>query len=242
LRIAAIDLFMKSLRFLASLLLGLMASCGTCQQFAFAQAPAPTPVPAPVWVKVAVEPDTVSTSSTVTWRYGVASGTTSDGVDCSIAPGCWSAPIASTIANVSISNPGGSFMRPDPANGLVKELDILEIVTMQSVTVNGVLKIVPANPLLTPFVPTVYSPTYRAGTFYPVRVSNVSVITGNPAQTVLQTFNIPPYMFMAGVLQNFNFTFSVGVVPFSCTYGGLMVSSAGVGTISMNCTPIQKTP
>jgi hypothetical protein len=224
---------MKSLlRRLAPLLLSLMVSCSSAPQYAFAQT-----VPAPVWVKVAVESNTVSTSTTVTWRYGIGAGITSQGVDCSIAPGCWTTPIASTIGSVSIS---GAFSGSDPANGLVKELDILETATMSSITVNGALTIVPANPLIIPFVPTVYSPTFRAGTFYPVRVSNVSVITGNPASTVLQTFNLQPYMFMAGVLQNFNFTFSVGVVPFSCTYGGLMVSSAGVGTISMNCTPIQK--
>jgi hypothetical protein len=231
---------MKSLRWLAPILFGLMASCGSAAP-AFAQA----------WFsaspKQIVDGNTVTFTTNATVRYGQNASTclaTFQGCvsgQPSLAAWLPTVPITATAAAPVTITVGTVWAGSDPVPGVGKQLEILEAAAAQTVTVvddNGVTSTVKVPAWPPP--PTVYSPTYRAGTFYPVTFSNVSVIPGNPAETVLKTFNIPPYMFVAGVLQNFNMTLNVGVVPWTCTYGGLGVSTAGVGSISMNCTPIQK--
>jgi hypothetical protein len=236
---------MKCLRLLASLLFGLLASCSSLPQSAFAQAATPT------WFSASpqqiVDGSSVTFTTPATVRYGqdastcIATFLTCVNGQPSLA--AWLPPVtitATAAAPVTIVV-GTDWAGSDPNPGVRKQLQIGEAAASQTATVvnpSGVSStvIVPALPPS----PTVYSPTYRAGTFYPAKFSNISVITGNPAAPLLETFNIPPYMFVAGVLENFNMTFSVGVVPFTCTYGGVMVSPTGAGTISMTCSPMQK--
>ena len=190
------------------------------------------PALAQTWFKVANEGDTISTTTNITYRFGAASGITvaNDGVaskDCS-AVSCWSATTTTTTPFNGLVTTYANFPFADPAYGLVKEVDVLETAYAQTVTVNGNAVTVPG---LTP--PKPYTPTFTPGTVYTITFTNVAAITTSPAAGLLSTFNIPPYQFVAGVLQNFTMTTTVGGVPFVCTFGAITAP----GVISMNCIP-----
>jgi len=89
------------------------------------------------WFKVANEGDKIVTSSPITARYGFGTS--------------WTANIVQTL-NTTVMN--GMGIPYDPAPNIVKELDILETKLIQSVTVNGVIKIVPAL-VIAPPPPTI---------------------------------------------------------------------------------------
>jgi hypothetical protein len=113
------------------------------------------------WFRVAGEYDTVTSTTPVTYRYGTASGLTYAKVDCSLAPQCWiqrAATLKSFV--VSYTTIG------DSAPGLGKEFDILETATVQTVTVNGTTKTVPAL-AVTPQLTTTYLITCKATTTVP---------------------------------------------------------------------------
>jgi hypothetical protein len=179
----------------------------------------------------------ITTTVPVSWQYGANTGTTNTGVDCSVAPGCW---IKSAAPAILTSFPTlFSTFPSDPAPGISKIFEIAEQAGASfNVSVNngGVITQVTVPAIPGSVTPTVYSPTYRAGSIYPIAFSKISVITGSPAATLLSTFSIPAYQFVAGVLQNFNMTVNIGVVPFSCTYA----STTTAGIITMNCSPVQK--
>lgn len=166
------------------------------------------------WFKVATEPDTVTTTAGQTWRYGAPSGTTGAGVVCP----CWSASSTKAIAGASISDSGGGFLAPDPAQGVVKELDILETAVAQTVTVNGVAVKVPALP------PTTYPPiAFAPKTAYSFTVSN---LTGTAPLTVALTIqygsiSVPLVCTSNSTIVNP----TTGTVPFSCIPAAIPVAS-----------------
>lgn len=173
----------------------------------------------------------ISTTVPVGWQYGTNTGTTTAGVDCSKLPGCWlQSTAAATLTNFPTLY---SSFASDPAPGLNKIFQVAEQAASVLVTVNtnGAL-----TTITVPAASTVYSPTYRAGTIYPMTLSKIAVIAGSPAATLLASFNIPAYLFVSGVLQNFTMAATWGNVPVVCTFGG--VTTAGL--ISLNCSPAQK--
>jgi hypothetical protein len=179
------------------------------------------------WFRVASEPDVVGTSTSVTWRYGAGSGITSAGVDCSIAPGCWAPQVTGAIASTSISDATDGFVTPDPAPYVAKELDILETVVAQTVTVNGVAKIVPALPPPPSYPAVIVTP----GTVMPMAYGKVTIIPGSPLSQILPLVNLPPFELMATVLQNFSFKLTFEGIVFDCTFAGVSAD----GTVSQNC-------
>lgn len=107
-----------------------------------------SPLAGQTYSTVAPEGSTLIATSTVTVRYGVASGTTNTGKNCALPAGCWAAPVT-ILGKISVAN--GKLLDAvdvtgDPAPGLAKVLQVLETSVMQSVTVNGATIIVPALP------------------------------------------------------------------------------------------------
>lgn len=102
-----------------------------------------------VWMKVATEGSAVTTTATV--RYGAPQNApaTAGYKPCATVGGCW--------AQLSVSGPfavGNDFFKSDPISGTVKELDILETASPQTVTVDGKTITVPGTappvPITTP--------------------------------------------------------------------------------------------
>lgn len=104
---------------------------------------APT-IHAQTFFKVAKEGDKFAATTPLTYRYGIATGKTTTGVTCP----CWS-PSVTTKGAITTTVSNGVIVPTDPAPGLTKELDILQTSLIQSVTVNGVLKVVSAIPVVT---------------------------------------------------------------------------------------------
>lgn len=117
------------------------------------------------WFKVANENDTLVTTTAVTYRFGIATGTTNAGKVCP----CWG-PTVTTSGPITIPVVNGiadkTDANGDPAPGLAKELDIAETSLMQTVTVNGKAVQVPALPPpvipLPQFTVTITAPTMNA--------------------------------------------------------------------------------
>jgi hypothetical protein len=120
---------------------------------------------AQTWFTVANENDTVVFNSLpVTFQFGVPAGTpiTNPGsVPCTTLPnGCWDNPVRllnTGIPSVTITANLAYFDNVDPAEGTVKVLQVQETAVAQAVTVNGVVKIVPALPA-PPVTPPVTPP------------------------------------------------------------------------------------
>lgn len=164
----------------------------------------------------------VTTTGPVTYWFGTNTGTTTTGVNCAIAPGCWLAPVTATLTNFPTLY---STFPKDPAPGLTKVFQIAETGTAITGTVGGVAFTVPAL--------TAYTPTLTPGTVYALTFGNIAVIPGSPAATLLSTFSIPPWQFVAGVMQNFSMTTTYGGVTNACTFGGV----TDKGVIALNCIP-----
>lgn len=120
------------------------------------------PLMAQTWFKVANEGDTVTSTAAITYRYG--SGT------------LWTAPKTSS-GTIAVSN--ATF--GDPAPGVVKELDVLETSSAQTVTVNGSAVTVPAS------APSATVST--ASSTLAVSVPNIVITPSIPAGTTL--CNVP---------------------------------------------------
>ncbi len=96
------------------------------------------PLTSPTWFKVANEGDAVTATATV--RYGAAQGATATAgfKSCATVGGCW--------MQLAVSGPitVGNALFGDPIPGTVKELDVMQTTSAQTVTVNGKPVTVPA--------------------------------------------------------------------------------------------------
>lgn len=217
-------------RWLASLLLGILASCGATRQYSFAQAASGPEILNAVPICSETVVCIITAVSDPAGVFQVGTGST-----WCLSTFTNPTPLPLTVNLYPSTQP---FCAVDPVLGTAKMLVAQQKATAWTVniTVAGVAQQVTIPALVALPTPTVYSPTYRAGNIYPIAFSKISVITGSPAAAVLATFPIPAYQFVAGVLQNFNMTVNIGVVPFNCTYA----STTTAGIITMNCSPAQK--
>jgi hypothetical protein len=187
----------------------------------------------PTWFTVAT-PDQQSPKLVVnlpagaTWRVGSTSN------------GRWSNPITTTAVTAIVDYADGLIGHPaDPDPGVSKEFDVLEAPSAQTITLNDLSVtpakittiVIPAQPGPPP--PTTYTPVFMPNVVYPLTISEVKVIPGNPAEALLQTFGIPAWQFAAGVLQNLTVTVTVGGVPMVCVWGQAIKDT---GVLSLACT------
>jgi hypothetical protein len=185
------------------------------------------------WQKVAVELNYVTTTAPIMVRWGTGTGTTSTGVNCALAPGCW---IQSTALSTPLSN---AFLSccwlngSDPAPGLVKELDVLEVSTVQTLTVNNIAVTVPALAVITPPAPAVYTLTFTPGHVYPASFTSVAVIPSTPAAAILALFPLAPSMFVGSALSNFSEDLMLNGMLMHCTFGAFDAT----GRPFLNCIP-----
>jgi hypothetical protein len=171
-------------------------------------------VSAQQWVWVANESDVVTTTAPVTYRYGTSTGITYAGVDCSIAPGCYTAAHTGQLSAVVVTY----TLLGDPAPGVSKGFWVQQTTAVQVLTVNG-------NPVtVTAFVP----PAAPAITFTPNVLTTFSVTNVPPA-----TPNGP----LQGLLQ-----IQAGntTVTLKCTYATTLVDGATPPSYSavFTCLPV----
>lgn len=160
----------------------------------------------PTWFRVTISDGYFaipSSATVVTLRYGTATGTTNTGIDCSKGAGCWNVitptlPLSNVWVNCCFLG------QPDPAPGLVKEIDVLETTTAQTVMVNNA-------PVA---IPVVLPPSYPPFTFVVNDVLNVYVTNIPPA-----TPTSPLQAMMT--IKNGN----IAIAQFVCTYGTTLTNT-----------------
>ncbi len=123
-----------------------------------------------VWFKVAQDGDAINIPIGTVARWGAPAGTVRTYPDNTVTlqTDQWSTTIfVATATTVTLDGSGMAlFNISDPALGYVKEFDVLETSTAQTVVVNGKSLTVPAltsTPVVTP--PVVITPTQMANAF-----------------------------------------------------------------------------
>jgi hypothetical protein len=144
---------------------------------------------AQTWQKVANENDTVTLSGPATVQFGV---TTANAATCNGVR--WIEGVYGLPANAPVVSIASTFVASngvfgaDPCPNVVKELDVLETSSAQSLTVNGAPVTVPALPVVvvTPPVTPAACGTSTLGTSTgPITLTTASIAI--PAQTVTAT-------------------------------------------------------
>lgn len=218
--------------------IGVIAAVMLLSLSAFGQS-ATAPVPKQTWFKVATEGASITTSDSITYRFGTASGIADNNVDCA-KTSCWSAPTVQSSQWTNFLVYFKSFPFADPAPDVVKELDVLETATAQTVTVTPVgglpiVLIVPADPALAPSTPIPVLPSTTAsftpGSVYDVTVSKLQPRPGSLAQVLLQRLPVSANVVIGGVLSGFSFDITVNGITLECLYG----NADAAGNVMLSC-------
>jgi hypothetical protein len=184
----------RAMKILGSLILILASAIGNAQ----------------TWLSIATLSDQqnplVTSNGPVTYRYGIDSGVTNAGVDCSIAPNCWLAPKTATLTNFPTL---WSTFPSDPAPGVSKQFEIAETCAQQTGTIGGVAYSIPALPAA--------SCTFQAA-FTPSVSYTMSVM------------NIPPLTPTSPLQMQLTIGIGSQSVSFTCSYGTTLANTATTPT------------
>lgn len=157
------------------------------------------PAHAQTWFSIATLSDQqnplVTSTGPVTYRYGIDTGLTNSGVDCSVAPNCWLPPVTATLTNFPTL---WSTFPSDPAPGISKQFEIAETCAQQTGTIGGAAYTVPALPA-------------ASCTFAAAFTPNVSY--------TMSVMNIPPATPTSPLSGQLTITIGSQSVSFVCTYG-----------------------
>jgi hypothetical protein len=206
-------------RWLASLLLGIMASCGAvAPHSAFAQTPQ-----AANWFQIGAGDGQIVSSANP-----AALQVCGDAQHCTAVVTVSSWPITITWGGAKTVPVWGAD--PQPYTG--KVIGVIQTAQAQTFIVDGAPRTVPALATAPP-PPAYYTSIYSPGAVYKLVYSNVGVIPGAPAAALISAVNLPPYDLMAAVLQNLTARITLNGVVFDCTFGFAALD----GTVSQNCIP-----
>ena len=182
--------------------------------------------PAPVWATVAAESTmtAVTLPAGTTYRFG-------DYVNNK-----WSAPVTvyvpTTISPVSMAS-GNPFPFSDPDPGTVKELDVLETTSPQTVAVLN-LAATPAT-TVSQIIPSMAPPTsvpVTPGTSYTLTFSNFAIAPGTPQNAMMMALvNAPPDS-ANQTWEGTQMNLTIDGVTRVCTYGQTYTNAV----FSMTCT------
>ena len=180
--------------------------------------------PAPVWVTITQESQTVAVvlPAGATYRFGNA------------ADNLWSAPITVTEPTTfsPVYYPAGVFPFPDPDVGKVKELDVMEIATPQTVQVTN-LAASPATSVAM-VVPGLAPPTtvpMTPGTAYTLTFSGLNIPAGSGQSAPMAAFVNAPASLAWDSWQATQLTLTVDGVTMVCTLG----PSYSAQAFTLNC-------
>lgn len=148
----------------------------------------------------------------------------------------WSSPVtvsaATTISPVSMGN-GDPFPFSDPDPGFVKELDVQETSTSQSVTLTN-LAVSPNTVTALAVPPLGGSNTVpmSPGTSYTLTFSNFAVAPGTAQNALMFAFVNAPSSGGNETWEGTQMNLTIGGVTMTCTYGQTYTS----GVFTLNCT------
>ena len=191
----------------------------------------PLVAPVPAWITITAESSTVAVTlpAGTTYRFGDA------------AHSLWSAPITVTEATTfsPVFLPANVFPFADPDPGTVKELDVLQTASAQTIPVTN-LAVTPAvttAQVVPPVVPPTFIPV-TPGTSYTLTLSNFTPDpTGTQSALTLSAVTPPA----AGAVQADGATQPMGGTQMNLTIDGVTMvctyaQNYANGVFSLNCT------
>jgi hypothetical protein len=153
----------------------------------------------------------------------------------------WSTPVTVSVATTfrPLSYPSGQFPFADPDPGTVKELDVQELATPQTVTVVNQDTGVTSAQVVPPLVPPAVVPV-APGTSYTLTFSNFATSpNAGPNALMLALVNAPSSM-ANHTWEGTQMNLTIDGVTLTCTYGQTYTD----GVFSLSCTvpPAVATP